>query len=342
MFRLARTGAFFVALFLPVAAYGQDRSPNVVRAEGLFDDARRLMANGDYAAACPKFADSQALDPAAGTVLNLAICFEKAGKYASAWATFRTAEALARLGAQVARADLAKSRAEKLQATLSSLTITVPYSSQVVGMEVRCGGEPLRPTEWGTPIPRDGGPYEIQALAPGKKPWTIQIELNTSGESLEINVPPLEDEPPPPAIAFPPPPALALKLDDALGSHSALGQIENTIAVANAMPTQEVSRGGSQRAVGLIIAGAGILTVGTSGFVGLLAKSKFNSALPESGTIRGYNDSVGATNTGNTATLVVGAGALATLVGAGIWLSAPKSAVVVGANGAGLQVRGGF
>src|SRR5687768_6154338 len=78
-------------------------------AEALFAEGRRLMSSGDFKTACPKFAASQKLDPGLGTSLNLADCYEKSGKTASAWAEFRDAAAAAhRVGSkdreQVARA----------------------------------------------------------------------------------------------------------------------------------------------------------------------------------------------------------------------------------------------
>jgi len=56
------------------------------------------MKQGDYAAACPKLEESQRLDPALGTLLNLADCREQEGNVATAWSLFRDAESLARRG----------------------------------------------------------------------------------------------------------------------------------------------------------------------------------------------------------------------------------------------------
>jgi hypothetical protein len=53
-------------------------------AETLFREGREAVKRGDYAVACPKFEESQRLEPANGTLLNLALCEEGWGHLAEA------------------------------------------------------------------------------------------------------------------------------------------------------------------------------------------------------------------------------------------------------------------
>jgi len=51
----------------------------------LFQKGVELMAIGKSAEACEKFDSSHQLDPALGTMLRLADCYERTGKTASAY-----------------------------------------------------------------------------------------------------------------------------------------------------------------------------------------------------------------------------------------------------------------
>ncbi len=68
-------------------AFAQQSAEKAASAQALYDEGLRLMGVGEFAAACPKFAASQKLDPAMGTKFRLADCYEKIGKTASADAT---------------------------------------------------------------------------------------------------------------------------------------------------------------------------------------------------------------------------------------------------------------
>src|ERR1041384_7022387 len=66
----------------PKAARAEPDS--VAAAETLFREGREAVKRADYAVACPKFQESQRLDPAIGTLLNLALCEESWGGLADA------------------------------------------------------------------------------------------------------------------------------------------------------------------------------------------------------------------------------------------------------------------
>src|SRR5437870_12338563 len=83
-------------------------------AELLFDQARRLMDAAKYAEACEKFAASERLEPAVGTLLNLGGCHERQGKLATAWGWYREAAAMANVRADAERERFAKERAAPL------------------------------------------------------------------------------------------------------------------------------------------------------------------------------------------------------------------------------------
>src|SRR5258706_7329882 len=75
------------AMLLPGLALGAPRDP--AAAEALFRAGRAAADKGDYVTACPKFEESNRLDPELVTAFNLADCDEHVGKVASAWQLFK-------------------------------------------------------------------------------------------------------------------------------------------------------------------------------------------------------------------------------------------------------------
>src|SRR5262245_20973343 len=75
------------ALASPRAAAAQSSS-DAAAARALFAEGRKLLDEGKFNEACPKFQESLRLKPGIGTRFNLADCWEKSGRTASAWGEF--------------------------------------------------------------------------------------------------------------------------------------------------------------------------------------------------------------------------------------------------------------
>jgi hypothetical protein len=116
-------------VFLSAASVRAAGSTDKVSAEALFDEGRKLMAAGKFADACPKFEASQELDPGVGTMLNLADCYEKTGRTASAWAEFRETVSAAHNAGSRDREEIARGRANDLEQKLYSVQTHGSYAS---------------------------------------------------------------------------------------------------------------------------------------------------------------------------------------------------------------------
>lgn len=173
-------------------------------AEGLYRQARDLMAAGKYDEACPKFAESQRLDPATGTLLNLAACHEKQGKLATAWIEYSDAQFAARRDGREDRVDYARERAAELEPKLSRLTLQLDAGADHAGLEIELDGAALGRAVVGAPMPVDPGSHTLRASAPGKKPWSLTLEIGAVSDAKTLSIPPLEDAP---AVAVAPVPA---------------------------------------------------------------------------------------------------------------------------------------
>ncbi len=170
------------------AAQGVDKSAAVT----LYDEAQRLMSTGQYSEACPKYAESNRLDPQLGVLLHLADCYEKMGKLASAWAAFRDAADLADRRADE-RSLMAKDRAASLESKLSRLAIVVPAASEASGMEIQRDGVVVGPALWGIGVPVDPGTHRVRVTAPGKQPWEKNLVVRSLGRAESVTVPVLRD-----------------------------------------------------------------------------------------------------------------------------------------------------
>jgi serine/threonine-protein kinase len=136
--------------------------------------------------------DSQKLDPGIGTLLNLALCYEKSGKTASAWTTYRDAAAMARKQGDSEREKFARDEVERLDALVVKVAIEVsPESKDIEGLEILRDGTVVRKTLWGVPVPVDPGEITVEVRAPGYAPISETVEARQAGSTVEFRVPPL-------------------------------------------------------------------------------------------------------------------------------------------------------
>src|SRR5262245_4331923 len=158
----------FVGALLSTGLAGAAEPRDPVAAEALFAAGKTLMDRGDYRQACPKLEESYRLDPATGALYALALCHERQGKLATAWAQFLDAAARSNAEKNTARENAARQHAEALEPRLSFLIVRVDTAAAAVpGLAITLNGVALRPAGWGTPVPIDPGSHQLQAVAPG-------------------------------------------------------------------------------------------------------------------------------------------------------------------------------
>ncbi|MDC0741389.1 hypothetical protein [Polyangium mundeleinium] len=259
-----RAAGFFLALALLGATRpGVAQQGDVAAAEHLFKEALALMEKGDYEHACPRLAESHKLDSGVGTLLYLGDCQEKLGKLATAWATFREAADAARRAGQPEREKMGRARADALESKLSRLRIEVPDSVSREGLVVRRDALDVSAVLWNTAVPIDPGTYKIEANAPGKTPYSVSVVIEPGSATTTVTLPPLEDaktieappQPSPEPVKLPPPPPPPAPLPRP--------------------PPQGI---GALGIAGIVVGGAGVLTMGASLGVGLAARARFDEA----------------------------------------------------------------
>src|ERR1700741_493506 len=152
------------------------------------------------------FDEGRRLEPASGTLLNLALCHEASGKIATAWVSYTDALALAVREGNTDRQAIARSRIELLTPSLSRLVFHPPKGMPpdywVSLDDVRLGTAAL---DMGVPV--DPGEHVVNAGAPGKRPASLLLKVETTAQMLEVALPELEPEAPAPAAARPVPKA---------------------------------------------------------------------------------------------------------------------------------------
>lgn len=290
------------------AATARAQAPTSAAATVQFDRGRALFKDQRYVEACAAFEQSQKLEPASGTLYNLAGCYLKIGKLASAWVAYRD---LGQRDTNPRRRAESVKQAKDLEPRLPRLALKP--STAVPGLVVTMNGQDVTALV-GVESPVDLGTLQITAKAPGFRDFETQVEIVAEGKTvsvaLELQV---ERREPPPVVATVAPPVAPI--------------------VTTRPPRDDDASPSHRRLYGGIAAGAGVAVIATGLVFGTLARGKWSDAKKLCGddltcepdqAAAGKRLSDAAHRNGNIATgLVIGGVAVAGL-GAYLWLSAPS------------------
>lgn len=299
-------------MLAPASAFAQGAKENP--AEAAFREGRALMQSGDLEKACAKLAESQELEPAAGTLLNLAECQEKRGLSASAWATYQEA---AKASTARGRADWEKLARSKVDA-LSKIMPRVTYTAES-GTTVKQDGVIVRVDQ---SLPVDPGTHNVEGTRPSRPPFTKTFEIRNGDKlTIAIKLEGAAPDPVPPPVTHPPP----KKPDVDTGA----------------------SDGSGMRTIGLIVAGVGVVGLGVGAVTGIMAMGKHDDAVA---TCPSYPDRCPADGSGtrlnedardlaSISTIAFIGGSALVAIGAVLFFVAPsgKSPVTVTASGFGAR-----
>jgi serine/threonine-protein kinase len=310
-------------LVVPQGAFAETNATQRAAAEALFQQGTTLMDERRFAEACDKFAGSQEMDPALGTMLYLADCYEQAGRTASAWALFKEASQTAKHASQPERERIATERAASLEQRLSKLELRVAPGRSAPGLELLLNDVAVPRASWNAPIPVDPGPTRLKARAPGKKTWATELEVTPGPASQTIDVAALENAPAAPARA---------------------------LSAAPAPSTDS-----TQRIVGYVIGAAGLVALGAGGFLGYRAyslnkdsKGECRASDANACTANGVAMREEAQTAGTLATILTASGGALVIGGVTLVVTAPssvdsdsaKSVARASLPGVGLVARG--
>lgn len=290
------------ALLLGAPAKADPTPSERAAAESLFQQGTSLMQDKQFARACEKFEGSNQLDPALGTMLRLADCYDRMGRTASAWAVFRESSSLARTRNEADREKIATDRASDLEKRMSKIELKVDAKNAPAGLEIRLNNAAVPRASWDAPIPVDPGKQQIDVSAPERAPWSTSVDVAEGPALQSVEVP-----------------SLAVK-------HTAVA----TTGTPGAEPAP--SRGSTQRTIGYVLGGVALAGLATSGFLTWRAYDSKQQSLdhcrpddPAACTQEGVDQRGDAKTWATAATIAIGVSAPMLAGGIFLLLSAPHA-----------------
>ncbi len=165
-------------------------------AQALFEEGRALMEAGKPQLACPKFEESNTVDPSAGTLLNLGKCLEALGRTASALSRYKEAVVVGKAANKARQVTAAEEFIVALEPKLSKLTVEVVSRAPGLVVERTSLRASSPVVDVSNPDSRvsvavDPGEYRIDARAPGYRSWSTSVTVGPEGDAKTVSVPEL-------------------------------------------------------------------------------------------------------------------------------------------------------
>ncbi|MFZ5896109.1 MAG: hypothetical protein ACOY0T_33945 [Myxococcota bacterium] len=177
--------ALFAALLATPLARAQNTS--VLAAEAKFSEGVRLMKADQCEPALDRFRESQALDPASGTLLDIGYCEARLGKTASAWLAYRQALALAQSSSRSQHERIARKEIDRLEPELPFLSLELTRDS-ASSVSVELDGAELPRAVWSVATPVDPGTHSVRVLVRGELKWEESFSI-AARERRSVDVP---------------------------------------------------------------------------------------------------------------------------------------------------------
>jgi len=175
IFRAAESLLPVSTLLVMQSAAGSCFAQDAAAAEALFRQARDDYKLGNLELACPRFKAAYALDPTAGTLLNIAACEEHLGDIAGAWQHYR--ELRERLPAEDSRQGLVHERLAELERRLPFLVIT-HVSARHTAVSVLIDGARFGSESFGVELPVNPGAHQIEVHSDGHHPRRYDLSVS--------------------------------------------------------------------------------------------------------------------------------------------------------------------
>ncbi len=173
------------ALVISFSQMNSDCLAQVPAAEALFRSARDAADQGDWVSACDRFQESYRLEPAPGTILNLARCREQLGQVASAWKSYE--EVAQRLPENDKRVAFAKKKAADLEPRVPHVTFHSSYAGK--GLVLLVDGVVYENATLGVALPFDPGALEVVVQAPDHQENRTELLLEEGqNEDYQLEV----------------------------------------------------------------------------------------------------------------------------------------------------------